>query len=144
MSEAQPVPLALPPPRAIAPAVTGLRASLRGAAAMPVDPVQPSRPALDAAFGTSVQTIGRERSSGSSAGDFQYGPSRQVDAAYEWIQSRFFVDQSIPFLAQQIGQNARLVVPTLDATAEVAAYAAAQQRADRAALGQEALLDVRA
>ncbi len=143
MADAQQALLALPPPRATAPAVFGLRASLRGAAAMPVDPVQPSKAAHDATFGTSVHQLGRDGSDESAAG-FQHHSVRRLGSALDWIQARFSADQSVPFLAQQLGQHARPVVPTLEANAEVAAYAATQQRADQAALAHESLLDLRA
>ena len=141
MAEAQPTLLALPPPTSMAPA--NLRASLRSAAAMPVDPVAPARRAPDPGFGDNVEAIRRDRSSDETADQPRFVAPFVGDSSRDWVFTRFFGDQSVPFLAQQLGQSVRLVAPTLEAGAEVAAYAAAQERAERAALGHDSLLDIR-
>lgn len=133
--------LALPPPAAAG--ATGLRASLRSAAAMPVEPVQAARQAPDPAFRDGIEAVDWGQPSDRS------DPTRFVERRAERVAdgfafTQFLSDPSVPFLAQQLGQGMRLLSPTLDANAEVAAYAAAQQRADRAAQGQQALLDVHA
>jgi hypothetical protein len=141
MAEAQPTLLALPPPASTVP--PSLRTSLRGAAAIPVDPVAPARRALDPGFGDNVEAIRRDRSSEQASYQPRFIEPFVGDSSRDWVVARFFGDQSVPFLAQQLGQSVRLVAPTLDANAEVAAYAAAQERAERAAMGHESLLDIR-
>lgn len=131
--------LALPPPRADS---TGLRAQLRGASAIPVEPVTPGRAAEDASFGSTVRAVRAPGAAeGEAAGPDRRGPGRAVP---DWLDRDLPAHPSGPFLAQQIGQGVRLVAPTLVARAEVAAYAAAQQRAELAAAGGESALDIHA
>jgi hypothetical protein len=135
-------PLALPPPAA---APAGLRAKLRGAAAVPVQPVEPGRTADDARFGASVRAVQASRTAESDGSYSGHGRGRSVhELIGQDLLSNPDGHPSGPFLAQQLGQSARLVVPTLVASAEVGAYAAAQQRAERAALGAEPGLDIHA
>lgn len=133
--------LALPAPRTVAPA--GLRASLRSAAAMPVEPVDAARATRDAGFGTNVRRIEADRTFEANDGALLRAPTRLNDGV-DWVEVRFFGGQSGPFVAQQLGQSGRTVVPTLEPSAEIAAYTAAQQRADDGAAGRTGQLDLQA
>lgn len=139
MSEVQPALLALPPPRTVP--TVGLRETLRSASALPVEPVAAVKRSLDSTFSRGVDPIESDKSSDTGAGSGFQLPLR-VNTAQDWIQARFFGDQSGPFVAQQIGQSVRLITPTLEPNAEVAAYAATQQRAEAAASGRKPLLDL--
>lgn len=131
--------LALPPPGAV---TAGLRAQLRGASAIPVQPVEPVKAATNADFGTTVRSVPTPGQTEADAGvDWRGSPRTPQD----WLdQGLLGHHPSGPFLAQQLGQGARLVAPTLIANAEVAAYAAAQRRAELAAGGGETTLDIQA
>ena len=141
MAETQSVMLALPPPRSVA--QPGLRVSLRAAAAMPVEAVEAIKPSRDPSLGTAVKRVGTGKPFEPDTGPLVRPPLRLNEGA-DWLEVRFFGGQSGPFVAQQIGQTARTVAPTLEPSAEIAAYSSAQQRAEDMSLGRTSRLDVRA
>ncbi|MEZ5666149.1 MAG: hypothetical protein R3F55_01700 [Alphaproteobacteria bacterium] len=115
---------------------------MRSAAAIPVEAVDATRAARDAMFGEAVRQV-RPRAGGSQESGDGFEEAG-FGAAADWHEFRLISLPSGPFLAQQLGQHARLVTPTLVANAEVGAYAEAQARAQRAATATESLLDIRA
>jgi len=117
--------------------------AVRNAAAMPVEPVQAVRPASDLRFRDGVEATAW-RPQPDRPAETPFFDREAETAVRHRILTQILGDQSVPFLAQQLGQGMRLISPTLAPVAEVAAYAAAQQRADRAAEDQQALLDLRA
>ena len=143
MPEIQPAQLALPAPRMVGP--TGLRASLRGASALPiraVDPIDAAKAPGDAAFGTTVQRVAAAEQQTDEAGqEFARQTARFGADQQNLMQAG---GQFGPFLAQQLGQHSRLVMPTLAASAEVEAYAAAQARTESSVRTSRTLLDIQA